>query len=171
MTTEQWRRIKAIVFEALTKDLALRPAFVAQACAGDEALLREVVSLLESMEQVDSRFDAPRFGLENSSPAFRSIPGADGLDPERADPIGHRIGPYEIQRELGRGGMGAVYLAARADRSSPTTSRSRSSSGEWTQTRSCDGSERSVRFSRTSSIPTSRGCSTAGPPAMACRTW
>jgi serine/threonine protein kinase len=116
VTTEQWRRIKAIVFEALTQDLALRPAFVAQACAGDEALLREVLSLLESMEQVDGRFDAPRFGLETSSPAFRSITGADGLDPERADPIGQRIGPYEIQRELGRGGMGAVYLAARADR-------------------------------------------------------
>src|SRR6185436_16783485 len=37
------------------------------------------------------------------------------MAPAPALPLGRRIGPYEIEREIGHGGMGAVYLAHRAD--------------------------------------------------------
>jgi serine/threonine protein kinase/Flp pilus assembly protein TadD len=115
VTPEEWRRIKAIVFEASALEPAVRPSFIAQACGGDDSLLWEVSSLLESMEGGAGRFDNPPIETNEPGPALQSfVDGAD-LDEER-DLIGQRIGPYEIQRELGRGGMGTVYLASRADR-------------------------------------------------------
>jgi serine/threonine protein kinase len=114
VTPEEWRRIKAIVFEASALEPAVRPTFIAQACAGDDTLLWEVSSLLESMEGAD-RFDNPAVETNEPGPALQSF--VDGADLDEArDLVGQRIGPYEIQRELGRGGMGTVYLAARADR-------------------------------------------------------
>jgi serine/threonine protein kinase len=110
-TAEGWRRIKAIIVEASTQDPSRRPAFLAKACAGDAGLLAEVSSLLESMERVGDRFDKPDLDIGSAAPALQSM-----IDPDRGAMIGRRIGPYEIQREIGRGGMGAVYLASRADR-------------------------------------------------------
>jgi serine/threonine protein kinase len=115
VTTEQWQRIKAIVFEASAIDPTLRAAFVARSCVGEEER-REVTSLLESMAQAGSSFEAPPVDWRNPGPALQSVFGLGGLEPEPGDLIGRRIGPYEIRREVGRGGMGAVYLASRADR-------------------------------------------------------
>jgi len=114
MTSEQWQRVKAIVFEAQARDPASRAAFVAKACSGDEALHREVSSLLESIELARDRYETPAFDAHDAGPLLHSVI-AGGQHDASVDIIGQRIGPYEIQRELGRGGMGAVYLAARAD--------------------------------------------------------
>ena len=114
MTSEQWKQVKAIVFEAQALDPASRAAFVSSACAGDGNLHREVSSLLESIELARNRFETPPFDGHDAGALLQSVIAGGGLDVS-VEMIGRRIGPYEIQRELGRGGMGAVYLAARAD--------------------------------------------------------
>jgi hypothetical protein len=106
MTSEQWQRVKAIVFEAQARDPASRAAFVAKACSGDEALHREVSSLLESIELARDRYETPAFDARDAGPLLHSVI-AGGQHDASVDIIGQRIGPYEIQRELGRGGMGA----------------------------------------------------------------
>jgi serine/threonine-protein kinase len=82
-----------------------RAALLDERCANNEALRREVEALLESDAQSSSFAEEPVF----------SIP-SDLFPEEREDQLaGQRFGVYEVIRELGRGGLGAVYLAARAD--------------------------------------------------------
>ncbi|HEU4594019.1 MAG TPA: protein kinase [Pyrinomonadaceae bacterium] len=74
--------------------------------AGSPELRREVESLLDCEGQADGFLAAP--ALAFSADFFAEGEGAD----ERA---GQSIGHYRVIREIGRGGMGAVYLGERAD--------------------------------------------------------
>ena len=105
MTSEQWQKVKAIVFEAQAQDPASRAAFLANACAGDEALHCEVSSLLESIELAGNRYETPAFGAGGAGPLFQSVIAGAVHEAPLVEMIGRRIGPHEIQRELGRGGM------------------------------------------------------------------
>jgi eukaryotic-like serine/threonine-protein kinase len=99
---QQWQRVKTILADALELESPKeRTAFLEGSCDGDTTLMREVEALLaQSTQDLDQL-------AENTPLAFaRHAP---------AQPSGRRIGSYEIVREIGRGGMGAVYLAKRAD--------------------------------------------------------
>lgn len=102
MDTERWHQAKTLLDEALARPPAERAAFLAAATA-DEALRREVASLLACYE------DDPTF-LETSArdDVLQAVADAD-------DRGGTRLGPYRLVREIGHGGMGAVYLAERVD--------------------------------------------------------
>src|SRR6185312_13841914 len=82
---------------------AERDAFLQQSCADDPGLRAEVERLLAA------HASAGDFIL---SPAIESARARVGAD---AGWAGLLVGPYRVIRELGRGGMGAVYLAERAD--------------------------------------------------------
>ncbi len=79
-----------------------RAAFLESGCGNDESLRREVEALLEADAQSDGFIEQP----------ISAIP-ADLLAEEEF--AGRHFGPYEVIRELGRGGLGAVYLAIRSD--------------------------------------------------------
>ena len=99
LTPERWDRVHAVLQAALDLDPSTRPKYLDEVGRQDAALRREVESLLASVDG-PGRFDAlvGRF-----------------VAPEPAGQVPERIGAYRPVRLLARGGMGAVYLAERAD--------------------------------------------------------
>lgn len=104
MTPERWQQIEEIFDSALEREANERAAFLNEACIGDEKLRKEVESLLAHQERAGTVIQAVVQGEAQDLTDAHKIP--DGPQ---------QIGPYKILREIGRGGMGGVYLAARAD--------------------------------------------------------
>ncbi len=104
MSPEHWQRVKAIFYAAQEHDENERAAFIAESCNGDNELRREVESLLASYQKSHTFIETPAF---ETSP-FET-------EDENQDFTSKRIGHYKIINEIGRGGMGAVYLAERDD--------------------------------------------------------
>jgi serine/threonine protein kinase/TolB-like protein len=78
-----------------------RAAFLAEACASDEELRREVESLLQAHQRVGDYFTAPALKVYAEMFANRTEPSL----------IGHGISHYQVLSLIGVGGMGEVYLA------------------------------------------------------------
>lgn len=100
VTPDRWQQIKAVLDDALEREEAERTAFLETACQGDDELRREVESLLASEAEIGDFIETPVFRIRGEAEPL---------------PAGQRIGAYRIVREIGRGGMGSVYLAERAD--------------------------------------------------------
>jgi eukaryotic-like serine/threonine-protein kinase len=99
--SKRWQRVKELFEAALKRSAEERAAFINQACAGDESLRLEVEGLIVSYEQDESFMERP--AVAATAHSF--------LGDQTASLIGKSIGSYKIVREIGRGGMGEVYLA------------------------------------------------------------
>jgi eukaryotic-like serine/threonine-protein kinase len=98
MTPDRWTQVSRIFDELLGVEPHARDLRLAALCGQDPELRAEVDSLLHAHERAQSRF------LE--SPAVLSV------DVSRT---GQNVGDYRLEHEIGRGGMGEVYFATRAD--------------------------------------------------------
>ncbi len=98
MTAERWQQVERLLEAALAQPAAACAAFLSSACADDAVLRQEVESLL-GHHQEDGFLGALPAAL-----AAEVVGAQDELS-------GQPFGPYKVERPLGQGGMGVVYLA------------------------------------------------------------
>ena len=96
---DQWERIQELFYAACELDQNARAEYLVNECGNDTDLRMQVEALLASEGDT----------TDLQSAVWRSLEDISGPQP------GTRIGPYEVIRSIGQGGMGAVYLAVRAD--------------------------------------------------------
>ena len=97
---DNWARVKEVFAGARALSTDSRPAYLAEACAGNEALRQEVESLLASDQRAKSFLEAPAM-----------VRVDDARDQATLMMEGQRLGVYQVQALLGAGGMGEVYRA------------------------------------------------------------
>ncbi|HEX8072230.1 MAG TPA: protein kinase [Pyrinomonadaceae bacterium] len=105
MNPERYQQVKQLFAAAVECDAGARADYLARACGGDEELRAEVESLL-AHDEPESEF------IEKSAFEVTARLLADEEAQARRE---QRIGAYKVLDEIGRGGMGVVYLAVRAD--------------------------------------------------------
>ncbi len=101
LSRERWTKVERLFIAVAELTPEDRRRFLEAECGGDPEILEEVLSLL--------RYDT-------RGPDIEAALGAGARGALVGEPLeGARLGPWRVERELGRGGMSVVYLAARAD--------------------------------------------------------
>lgn len=110
MTPDRWQQIEEVFHAALEVDRSERSSFLEARTDGDDELRAEVDKLISQFEDASSFIEQPVY--EGAKSGFLSAL----LDETDDDPMVDKLlGSHRIEREIGRGGMGAVYEAVRAD--------------------------------------------------------
>jgi serine/threonine protein kinase/tetratricopeptide (TPR) repeat protein len=116
MSPERWREIEDVFQAAVELPAGERAQYLDEQCGTDVELRNEVVKLLESDDSASDFIEKPIWtdssflNTDAKKELHSSINNGD-----RDNFLGKRVGVYKLTREIGRGGMGAVYLAERDD--------------------------------------------------------
>jgi len=114
MTPEHWQRITDILESALEQPLEERTAYLDSVCSDDAELRAEVESLVSEHDRMTGFLDKPAFESTSLAEEFSLHNVAELRDgsSDRMNWSGTLLkGRYRIERELGSGGVGIVYLA------------------------------------------------------------
>ncbi len=101
MTNDRRQQIKEVFHAARECPAEGRIAYLDDVCGADEELRQEVNSLLLAYEELGDFMQQPLLPVRKREPSIEQIVLVTG----------QQVGPYRIERHLGSGGMGVIYLA------------------------------------------------------------
>jgi hypothetical protein len=154
---ERWRRLTPLLDQLLALDGARCEERLAELRHCDRELADQLGSLLAQQQTIERK-------------GFLAGLALDGVPPGAVALVGRTVGAYTLERRIGAGGMGEVWLARRSDGASMPRSRSSCSTSDCSHARAAGASCAKGRRWRGSSTQTSHACSMPAWPLVASRT-